>query len=133
MGFPLLVILQLLDSILQLLDPTNEIRHRVQNPVEQQRRSNQGPIPLALHDGFLVPKRLRRSAGAGRIARRSRLVLPVDIQEQEHAERDNREERSEKGFGDGEKTLAKRVESWEGQQEKHYGLCGCRVAKHNPF
>ncbi|KAF5469206.1 hypothetical protein F2P56_013295 [Juglans regia] len=127
--FPLLVgIFQLLDSILQLLDPTNEIRHRVQNPVEQQRRSNQDPIPLALRDGLLVPKRLRRSAGAGRAARRSRLVLPVDVQEQEDAERDDREERSEKGFGDGQKTLAERVECWEGQQEKHYGLCGCRVA-----
>lgn len=71
---------------------------------------------------------LRMGASAEGLTRRPCLVLPVDVEEQEDAERDHREEGSEKGSGGGDEALAERVEAWEGQQEEHYHLCGRGVA-----
>lgn len=71
--------LKLLDALAKLFKANNEVSDREKKPVEEQRGGNQKPVTLALHDRFLMAKVLHRRAGVLLVARRPRLVLPVDV------------------------------------------------------
>ncbi|KAI4313733.1 hypothetical protein L6164_026689 [Bauhinia variegata] len=122
-----ILILQSLNSLIQLLDPHNEIGDRVKKPVEDQCGRDQEGIALTLHDGFLVAQVLRRGARVT-LATRASLVLPVDVHEQEEAKGYHREEGFEEVPGHGDQPLAEAVEAGDGEEKDHDGLCTRGVA-----
>ncbi|TQD73298.1 hypothetical protein C1H46_041171 [Malus baccata] len=125
-------ILQALDALVQLLDADNEVGDGVEEPVEDQGGGDQERVALALHDRLLVAEVLRGSAGVAFAARAS-LVLPVDVHEQEEAERHHREKRFEEVTGDGDEALAEAVEAGDREEEHHDRLRGGGVPEDNPL
>ncbi|KAK2986584.1 hypothetical protein RJ640_027071 [Escallonia rubra] len=101
--------------------------------VEQERGGDEQRVPLDLYDGLLVAEALGQGARLGRLAPRPSLVLPVDVHQQEQAERDNREEGLEEVTGDGDQALAEAVEAREREEKNHDCLCVRGVAEHQPL
>jgi len=75
--------------------------HGVKQPIEHKRGRNKQRVPLRLHDGFLVAEVFGRGTRPGRFADGPGLVLPVDVQEEEEAERDDGKEGFEEVEGHG--------------------------------
>lgn len=72
---------------------------------------------------------LRRAARLRRLAPGPRLVLPVNVEEQEEAEGHHREERLEQVAGDGDDAVVQRVEgAGKSQQQDHRGFSRRHVA-----
>lgn len=115
-----------------MLDLDTKIGDGVEEPVEDQGGGNEEGIALALHDGLLVAEILRRGARLF-LATRPSLVLPVDIHQQEEAERHHRQEGLEQISGHGDQALAEAVKARDSEEEHHDGLSGGGVAQHNPF
>jgi len=93
---------QLLQPLIQNIEANNETSNGVEEPVEDKGGGDEKGVALALHDGFLVAQVFGRAAVIGIAARGSGLVLPVDVHEQEEAERDDGEEGFEEGTSDGD-------------------------------
>jgi hypothetical protein len=73
------------DLKLQLLNSINKLRYRIQEPVKNQRCSNQKCVALALNSGLLVAHILRWRAGIEGLTRGHRFIFPVDVHDQEEA------------------------------------------------
>lgn len=125
-------ILQALEALVELLDLDDEVGDGVEEPVEEERGGDEKSVALTLHDGFLVAEVFGGGAGFT-LAAGTRLVLPVNVHEEEEAEGDDREERLQQVAGDRDQTLAEGVEAGDREENDHYGLCGGGVAQHNPL
>lgn len=108
------------------------MRDGVEEPVENQGGGDEEGVALALHDGLLVAEVLRRRARLG-LAARPGFVLPVDVHQQEDAERDDGEERLQEVLGDGDEALADAVEAGDRQEKDHDRLCARGVPENYPL
>jgi len=120
-------ILQAFEALVELLDLDDEVGDGVEEPVEEEGGGDEEGVALALHDGFLVAEVFGGGAGFA-LAAGTRLVLPVNVHEEEEAEGNDREEGLQEVAGDGDETLAEGVEAGDGEKNDHYGLCGRSVA-----
>lgn len=125
-------ILEAFEALVEVLDPDNKVGDGVQKPVEEERGSDEERVALALHDGFLVTEVLRRSAGIT-VAAWPRLVLPVNVHQEEETERHHRQERLEEVPGDRDEALPETVEAGDREQQHHYRLRGGSVTENNPL
>lgn len=126
-GVASVAILQAFEALVELLDLDDEVGDGVEEPVEEERGGDEEGVALALHDGFLVAEVFGGGAGFT-LAAGTRLVLPVNVHEEEEAEGDHREERLQQIAGDRDQTLAEGVETGDREKDDHYGLCGRGVA-----
>jgi hypothetical protein len=106
-------LLELVDTLLHLLEPDDELGDGEEDPVEEQRGGDEERVPLRLHDGLLVAEVLGWCAGVLVVAGGARLVLPVDVHEQEEAEGHHRHHRLERAPHHGDHAPAEAVEARE--------------------
>jgi len=118
-----IAILEALETLVQVVDPDDEVGDGVEEPVEEESGGDEEGVALALHDGFLVAKVLRRGAGIC-LTTWTSLVLPIYVHEKEQTEGNNREERLQQVPGHSDQTLSESVQPRDGQENDHYGLCG---------
>jgi len=126
-------LLELVDALLHLVEPDDELGDGEEDPVEEQRGGDEEQVPLRLHDGLLVAEVLGGGAGVLVVAGGARLVLPVDVHEQEEAEGHHRHHRLERAPHHGDHAPAEAVEARERQQQQHDRLRARRVAQHHPL
>lgn len=126
-------LLELVDALLELLEPDDEGRDGEEDPVEEQRGGDEERVPLRLHDGLLVAEVLGRGARVLVVAGRAGLVLPVDVHEEEEAEGHHRHHRLERAPHHGDHPAAEAVEAREREEEEHHRLRARRVAQHHPL
>lgn len=128
----LVLILQPLHALVQLLDLDNQIGYSVKEPVKYESSTDQESVALTLHDRLLMAEEL---GGGARLALTSRpsFILPINIQKQEQAEGDYREERLEEVPSYGDQALAKTIKTGKGEEEDHDGFCTCSITKNNPL
>jgi hypothetical protein len=124
---------ELVDALLHLLEPDDELGDGEEDPVEEQRGGDEERVPLRLHDGLLVAEVLGGGAGVLVVAGGARLVLPVDVHEQEEAEGHHRHHGLQRAPHHGDHAPAQAVEPRQRQQQQHDRLRARRVAQHHPL
>ncbi|KAD7478503.1 hypothetical protein E3N88_01639 [Mikania micrantha] len=98
------LVLQVLNSLIELIHTNNELGNRVQDPVKHERSRYKQRVALALHDRFLVMEMIGGQA-VHRFAAGPGFVLPVDVQQQEDAKRDDGEEGFEEAGCNGDQAF----------------------------
>jgi hypothetical protein len=126
-------LLQLVEALLQDVELDDELGDGEEDPVEEQRGGDEERVALRLHDGLLVAEVLGGRAGVVVAAGGPRLVLPVDVHEQEEAEGHDRQHRLERAAHDGDHAPAEAVEARQRQQQQHDRLRARRVPQHHPL
>lgn len=132
-GRSVVALLQLVDALLHGFELDDEVGDGEEDPVEEQRGGDEERVALRLHDGLLVAEVLGRGAGVLVAAGGPRLVLPVDVHEQEQAEGHHRHHRLERVTHHGDHAPAEAVEAGERQQQQHDRLRARRVPQDDPL
>jgi hypothetical protein len=126
-------LLQLVEALLQGVELEDELGDGEEDPVEEQRGGDEERVALRLDDGLVVAEVLGGRAGVLVAAGGARLVLPVDVHEQEEAERHHRHHGLQRAPHDGDHASAEAGEARDRQQQQHDGLRARRVPEHHPL
>jgi hypothetical protein len=129
-GGSVVALLQLVEALLQGVELEDELGDGEEDPVEEQRGGDEERVALRLDDGLLVAEVLGGRAGVLVAAGGPRLVLPVDVHEQEEAEGHHRHHGLQRAPHDGDHAPA---EARDRQQQQHDGLRARRVPEHDPL
>lgn len=126
-------LLELVDALLEGVELDDEGGDGEEDPVEEERGEDEEAVALRLHDGLLVAEVLGGGAGVLVAAGGPRLVLPVDVHEQEEAEGHHGHHRLQRAPHHREHPVPERVEARQGEQQQHDGLRARRVPQHHPL